>query len=1156
MKKMIIFIFFLLSSLAYAGNITQKISFNHSDLQIEKLSGFDLINLLNCELANEIGAPQLPAKQFYFALPNNAKVTKVEIKDAKSIDLIQSFNMMPTQPPSILWKDIPVKRVDPNPTIYNSFEPYPQTIVKYVGQGNSSGKNIGMFLVYPLQYIPKSKQIRFYQEITIVINFELGNTNNSSLLPPPLPMNGEQDSEFEYLVITNSEMDTVFQRLCSWKTKKGIKAVTRNVDWITNNYSGRDNQEKIRSYLKTLYPDSGLVWLLLGGDVDIIPVRNAFAMPCSAHINQREDSLPCDLYYSDLDGTWDFNNNNVFGEVGDSVDLFPDIFVGRAPVNNVSQAQAFVNKILTYEKTPSLTYQCNALFAAEILWNTPYTDASVGKDYIDSIYIPARYDPITKLYERLGNESQSSVIEAINEGQNFINHNGHGSTGAMSVGNGVLYNSDMDGLNNGSKQGILYSIGCWTTAFDFDAIAEHFVRNSNGGGVAFIGNSSYGWGSPGNPRFGYSDRFDAQFYAETFNNPAPHIGQVLAQAKAHFIAHSRDANVYRWHQYQLNLIGEPEMMIATDSLKNLLVFHPDAGPSGENRIVITVTDNGIPIRNALVCVQKGNEVYERGYTGIDGQVTLDINPTTNGNLALTVTGHNFLPYETDIPVITGAYVSYLATVLNDSSGNNDHIPNPGETIGYSLLFKNEGNISANDLTAKLTYNGSELTILDSLASIGNLNPEESVWVNNGFQFYINNNVSDGTVIRFSLIINDNQGHTWNYQPSIIIGTPVILLTSYSFTDSAPGGNNNGVLEPGETVELKLLVKNNGQGVAYNTNANISTNDPNLTILNPNTNFGDILPDSNAVSAVPLEIRIESSCPPNHISRILTHLTSTGYAFIDTILLLVGPNGLDEDFENGGVGWTHSGAIDLWHITDHNSHSPNNSFYCGDTSFHYQNIMNSFLLSPPFVLQPNSVLSFWRWFLLPIYGVDGLYVISESRSRSETLDFIGTGGALGEELDAIPGSWLQEKYTLNSYQPGETLQIRFIFISDNDNNVSEGFYIDDVKVSSENALEENLSVLPPKEVYLSPGYPNPFINRTTIYYNLPNTGQVNMKIYNRAGRLVRDLLNEAKNPGYYYTIWDGNDNYSRRLSSGIYFLTLTVLNGFSTATLRRKLIVLK
>ncbi|MEO0094023.1 MAG: C25 family cysteine peptidase, partial [candidate division WOR-3 bacterium] len=662
MKGKILLVISLLVLLGNALNINQKINFNLSNLVIEKSDGYDLIALPGCELTDAIGEPQLPVKSLYFVLPQGARVTQVAVINSQSTILDNEYAIAPAQPPAILSKDFPIKRVEPNPVIYNSLEPYPTEIVKFIGQGDFGGDNIAMVLIYPLQYIPKTKRLKLFNELTISLEYDLTN------LKLPKPTKLDSNHNFEYLVITNSAMDTVFQRLCAWKTKKGIKAVTRNIDWIYNNYPGRDNPEKIRNYLKTLYPDSGLVWLLLGGDVGIVPVRKAFAMPCSAFIHSREDSLPCDLYYSDLDGAWDFNNNNVFGEVADSVDLFPEIFVGRAPVNSISQARTFVNKIITYETNPPLDYQCRALFMGEILWTNPYTDGGVSKDWIDAQYIPARFDPITKLYERLGNQSPSTVIAAINEGKNLINHNGHGWIDAMGVGTGFLTNSDMDNLINGQRQGILYSIGCWTSAFDFDAIGEHFVRNPNGGGVAFIGHSSYGWGSPGNPRFGYSDRFDAQFYVELFNNPLPHIGQVLALAKAHFIAYSRDANVYRWHQYQLNLLGEPEMLVATDSIKNLLVFHPNSVPLGASRIVITVTDNGLPLRNALVCIQKGNEVYERGYTDFSGQVRLNINPTTYGNLTLTVTAHNFLPYQTELPVMTGPYITYLATAINDSMG--------------------------------------------------------------------------------------------------------------------------------------------------------------------------------------------------------------------------------------------------------------------------------------------------------------------------------------------------------------------------------------------------------------------------------------------------------------------------------------------------------
>jgi hypothetical protein len=342
-------------------------------------------------------------------------------------------------------------------------------------------------------------------------------------------------------------------------------------DSIYPNFPGRDRAEKIRNYIKYAYENLGTQWVLLAGDVDGVPDRVAYAMTCEAHFEPDEDSLRADLYYSDLDGTWDLNENGVFGEVADSVDLYPEVFVGRSPTTTRPHAEYFTSKIVTYERNPPVDYQLDILFLAEILWENPYTDASVGKDLLDSLYVPDRFDPITKLYESLGNENYQSVMDALNDGQNLINHDGHGWIDYMGVGAGHLEGEDMDALMNGNYLGIIYSIGCWVGAFHYDAISEHYINNPLGGGVGFIANSSYGWGSPGNPGFGYSDRFDHTFYEKLFVDEVRQIGANLALTKAHYIPRSREENVYRIHQYQLNLLGDPEMPIWTDLPAQLTV---------------------------------------------------------------------------------------------------------------------------------------------------------------------------------------------------------------------------------------------------------------------------------------------------------------------------------------------------------------------------------------------------------------------------------------------------------------------------------------------------------------------------------------------------------------------------------------------------------
>lgn len=66
-------------------------------------------------------------------------------------------------------------------------------------------------------------------------------------------------------------------------------------------------------------------------------------------------------------------------------------------------------------------------------------------------------------------------------------------------------------------------------------------------------------------------------------------------------------------------------------------------------------------------------------------------------------------------------------------------------------------------------------------------------------------------------------------------------------------------------------------------------------------------------------------------------------------------------------------------------------------------------------------------------------------------------------------------------------------------------------------------------------PNPFSTTTRIRYALPYNRRVSIKVYDVAGRLARILVDEDKAPGIYEITWDGTDNTSVKLASGIYFI---------------------
>jgi hypothetical protein len=74
---------------------------------------------------------------------------------------------------------------------------------------------------------------------------------------------------------------------------------------------------------------------------------------------------------------------------------------------------------------------------------------------------------------------------------------------------------------------------------------------------------------------------------------------------------------------------------------------------------------------------------------------------------------------------------------------------------------------------------------------------------------------------------------------------------------------------------------------------------------------------------------------------------------------------------------------------------------------------------------------------------------------------------------------------------------------------------------------------PQEYALYQNYPNPFNPTTTIKYDLKQTGDVSLKIYNILGQEVRTLVNTRQEAGYKSVVWDGLNHYGARVASGVY-----------------------
>jgi len=1173
--------------------IVHTLRFNRTDMTFRKIREYDGVFLKGCDVSSQIGEPQLPVYTLQIMLPENQAYRSFRvIRDEKAV-LPERVYLFPSQPPRIPSRDrrdmtefIPAKA-----EVYSKTDVYPEECVQCLGTGVLGKSVMVSFQVFPLQIIPASGELMFHSVIEIGVEHEPadGYSLRKMKVPPSHVLETiagrmaenhmesphskdrtlkhpiSSDDQYPYLIITSEDLVPAFTPLAHWKKRKGLRTIMSTTETIYSSFLGFDRQEKIRNYIQYAWQTYGVQWVLLGGDHSIIPVRWAYAMDCEWGGSGDENRIPCDLYYSDLDSTWDGNGNFIYGEVDDGVDLYPDVFVGRIPARTPIEVTGFINKLKLYEQNPSLDYLQTVLFAAEILWRNPYTDSGIGKDMIEEAYLPDFFRPALKLYQSRGNETVESVKNALNEGVHFLNHNGHAWNNVMGMGSGYFSIQDADGLYHPQTPFITFSIGCWPGAFDRDCIGEHLVLNPDGGAVAFIGNSRFGWGSPGNPGYGYSDRFDQQFYRFIFTENVRHIGAALAAAKAHYVGNSRWENVYRWHQYQLNLLGDPEMEIWTQRPDSMKVV-PESGTGIDASVfsfrVTEARPGGLPIQDTRVTLTTTDDDWvASSTTDFSGKVSFELDLPLPDSLKVTAVHSNYLPEMWNnstggqsIPNGPHVVISNTRFKMADGEESVDGEIHPGETIEIKVSLKNMGNASATDCRLILRSHDSYVTLSDTTANYGSILPGETVesFQEGGLRFTVDPACPDLNPVSLHCIVMENDVVRATSMITALVRAPSFSFSNWQLVTQ---DSHFTVLSPGDNIDLSFVVKNNGgmgglgEMIRFKLLGSFLEVNPDILDI---ADFAIGVDDSLIMET---HLQVKHDCPDPAFPLLVIELEYLGesgfgpFCIQDTMQLMVGNYGFKDDLEMMRNGWTHTGEGDLWGVSARRSYSGASSWYCGrEDSGDYEDNMNSILLTPPFVLPPQGQLRFWQWNEVTIYGVDGLYVeighhtLETDSEEWELLDFIGSGGALG--LLPIGNDWIEEIYDLSCFPPGDTFRVRLRFISDGA-DVAEGFYVDDIVIESVTEPQIVHSTYQPgSQFILYPNYPNPFNASTTIGFFVPplndcNQSKAFLTVFNLMGQPVRKWEISIHRAGDYSIVWDGKNGQQVSLPSGVYLYQVRI-----------------
>ncbi len=1061
------------------------------------------------------GAPDLPGVPWVQPLPAGRSAVSVQVVRDEWTAVPGVASVRPLPPPTPLClQPAHAGIAEPDPAIYGVSGFWPGSPVLLAGTSNRNGSPAAELIVFPYRFDPARAELQRLTALEVRIVTETA--------PPPRGA-GREPGFQRMLVITVPSLKGVFDQLAARRYSEGIPTEVVTMDEVLLSAGGRDDAEALRNYIIAYRQTHGLDYVLLGGDIEHVPMRYAFAMECQAGFHPREDSLPCDLYYSDLDGDWDANQNGIFGEIGDEIDLFPDVWVGRVTVNDPAEAQAWFDKLAAYEDCTQYGHLQDVLFLAEVLWTNPFTDGGVSKNLIQELCLPG-FMSVTKLYQTLGNLNTGTVAAAMNAGTNFINHNGHAWYNGMSIGPGGLIGASfLNGLNSGGRYSALfYSIGCWSAAFDFDAVAEHFLTSPQACGVAFIGNSSYGWGSPGNPAYGYSDILDRYFFQRLYQDRNTRLGQTLAEAKDFYIPYGRWENVYRWHLYQVNLLGDPSFR-PYRKIPSIPVMDFPPFVTG-NTTSFPVQVSGCMTEGLLLCVHDQGSSHFTAVLDASGHHSFVFDTPPAGDVTVTLTGSGVRRTSLVCPQGTGAGLVVADFSVEDTGG--DGFLSPGDSAQVSLTVMNHGTepVQGIGLSAQLT--AGPAVLLSNSMTFPDLVPGEAAQGSAPLLIAVDQDALNNGTVSLLISLSSQQG-SWEVPLTFLIHAPGLYFATYSVDDG-----DDMVPEPGETFSLVLNIANTGLLDAHEACAAMTSFPSWMTFLS-DTAFCPLIP-SGSTGEFTFQCVLSPDAPSPSFPWLHFQLQTptTGYERADSLRLTVGETGIVHDVESGPEGWSHGGTGDMWRITGLNSHSPDNSWQCGGDDG-YQDGMNCWLQSPDMRLAPNSSLSFWTTFDVALYGSDGLYpvLLNLTAGTADTLDFIGSGGALHGQGRGMGTGWVSFTYDLSSADPEDTYRIEFRFRSDMDGDTGIGFFIDDIVVSG--GYQGELGASEPGPVLPALGYPSP--NPASSAFSVPVSttvpGTFVLGLYDLAGRLVMSVQGSSPFTGEVPVNTSG-------LASGIYLLRLS------------------
>jgi len=624
------------TSIAFSRPIVKEEN-EYTTLEIKETNGFLM----------EQNKPMIPSYTHTFTYPAGTEILDVKCT-TKNIQEIQiSKQLKPTPdaiPVSALAKSV-VKE-----STYTLTEIYPEVWCRYdVGSGivDNERSIILKVQVLPIKYDPIESYIEWVDEIEIEVKYELN------------PITTNYIDEYEFIILTQSSFKSALLPLESHKNSRDISTKIVTLDEIYGGTfftaEGRDDQEKIKYFIKNAIESWGTTDVLIVGGIEEFPARET-------HINVNNDDREIffsDLYYADVYDeemnflTWDTNENSIFAEYKwegetDDVDFYPDIKFGRIACKDSQQVTIIVDKIINYENSKAYTKNWfnNIVVIGGDTFTSPYGDDSgvdegeyVNQAVLDIMdgFIPDKIWDSNNRLSGLLTTGLDNIKSGIENGCGFLDFSGHGAPWVwttfphdgerqtLPTPTGRYTNEIISNLNNGDMLPIVMNGGCSLGKYESDdnCNAWAFLSNPNGGGIASFGATGLGWVYTGT---GVTEGLVEGLIVDIFtayDNGAITFGEMYTDAMNDYIYPDMGPHDYKtlmeWQPF-----GDPTLAVAEDSTPPEKPSRPDGPASGSIKETYEYTSTSTDI--------DGDELYYLFDWG-DGTYSGWIGPKDSGQAA-------------------------------------------------------------------------------------------------------------------------------------------------------------------------------------------------------------------------------------------------------------------------------------------------------------------------------------------------------------------------------------------------------------------------------------------------------------------------------------------------------------------------------------------